>query len=64
MYKVPIIWQADSKLNGSNISKITYLDEMKNRVIIQFLNTKINQYISDNRFRYKIPKDYDILRER
>ncbi len=49
---------------GKEPSKITYTDELHNRVQILFSHQKINTKIPQNRFRYTIPEDYDILQQR
>ncbi len=48
-------------LYHNKISQIDYIDEMQNRVSIKLSAVKINKPISDRRFIYHIPKDYDIL---
>ncbi len=50
-------------LNGDKISSISYTDEMKNRVTIEFLNERVNTNINKNIFAYIIPKGYDILEQ-
>ncbi len=51
-------------LKNKLIEKITYKDELQNRVTILFLNQKINKPISKERFVYKIPQEYDILNQK
>jgi len=51
-------------IDKNKIREISYVDEMKNKVSIRFIDTKINENISNSRFEYHIPKDYDILRTR
>jgi outer membrane lipoprotein carrier protein len=48
---------------GNKIQKISYTDEMHNRVVIEFSNEKVNSYIDNSRFVYVIPEDYDILEQ-
>ena len=48
---------------GNKIEKISYTDEMQNRVVISFTNEKVNNHISDSKFIYSIPEDYDILEQ-
>ncbi len=50
--------------DGEKLSKITYTDELRNRVQILFSNQKTDIKIPQNTFRYTIPEDYDILRQR
>ncbi len=50
-------------LKNGIISKITYKDKMQNEVTIIFSNQKVNRKIPNKIFTYKIPKDYDILKE-
>ncbi len=49
--------------NG-NLSEIQYRDELHNRIRILFSNQQINRQISDSRFAYRIPSDYDILQQK
>jgi outer membrane lipoprotein carrier protein len=49
--------------NQNKIDKITYTDEMQNRVIIQFSDEKVNTYINESRFAYSVPAGYDILEQ-
>ncbi len=48
---------------GNQIEKISYTDEMQNKVVISFTNEIVNQGIDSSRFSYKIPADYDILEQ-
>ncbi len=50
-------------VDGDKIKKITYKDEIQNSVTIEFNSQKSNQKISQNKFAYKIPLDYDILEQ-
>jgi outer membrane lipoprotein carrier protein len=50
-------------INGNKIEKISYIDEMQNKVVILFANEKVNGIISSSRFAYTIPADYDILEQ-
>jgi len=50
-------------LKNNTLYKISYIDEMKNKVNVTLINPKINIDISDQRFQYHIPKGYDILKE-
>jgi outer membrane lipoprotein carrier protein len=45
------------------VKYIEYKDEMQNYVRIDFINPKINQKIGKNRFVYKIPSGYDVLKQ-
>ncbi len=49
--------------NENSIEKISYLDQLHNRVTINFYNQKVNQKIDKKRFIFKIPKNYDILKQ-
>jgi len=51
-------------VNKNQITKISYTDELHNRVNIEFKNQKSNQNISDSKFAYHIPSDYDILEQK
>lgn len=46
---------------GNQIISVSYKDKIGNKVKINFLNEETNLIIDDEIFRYKIPKDYDIL---
>ncbi len=46
--------------NGK-IQNIKYTDKTGNKVVINFFNQDINLILNNSIFRYKIPKDYDIL---
>ena len=48
---------------GNSIDKISYTDEMENKVVISFTNKVVNQVIDSSRFAYTIPADYDILEQ-
>jgi len=50
-------------LKNGVISKITYKDKMQNSVTIIFSNQKVNKTIPKSIFTYKIPNNYDILKE-
>ncbi len=45
------------------IKTISYIDEIQNRVIIEFSSQKTNKRIDSNKFVYSIPDDYDILQQ-
>ena len=49
--------------NANKIAKITYTDEMQNRVVIEFSNEKVNSFIDKSRFAYSVPAGYDILEQ-
>ncbi len=49
--------------NGDKIEKITYLDQLQNKVLIKFYNQKVNQKINKQKFIFKIPENYDILKQ-
>jgi len=51
-------------LNGDKIEKITYKDELQNKVTILFSHQKSNEPIKNDKFVYKIPGDYDILNQK
>jgi outer membrane lipoprotein carrier protein len=43
--------------------KISYLDELENRIDIMFFDTKKNIFIKDSVFLFNIPKNYDTIME-
>ncbi len=43
--------------------KVSYKDKLDNKVEIFFENTKLNTRLKNNIFDYKIPLDYDVLRQ-
>ncbi len=43
--------------------QITYEDKLDNQTSINFFNTHINIPLNDKIFNFKIPKEYDILRQ-
>ena len=47
---------------GNQIISVSYKDKVGNNVKINFFNEETNLIIDDEIFRYKIPKDYDILK--
>ena len=49
---------------GKKPSKITYTDELHNRVQILFSHQKTDIKIPQSTFRYTRPEDYDILQQR
>jgi len=51
------------KANNNKIEKVSYTDEMQNRVNIIFSNEEINKNINSSIFKYKIPSNYDILEQ-
>jgi len=51
------------KTNGDKIESISYIDEIHNKVIIEFNNQTVNREIDKKRFVYSIPNDYDILKQ-
>ncbi len=51
------------KVSGNKIEKISYVDEMQNKVVIVFSNERVNHHIDNSRFAYVIPEDYDILEQ-
>ena len=48
-------------VKGTKIISITYLDELENKVTIQFTNQVENQTIDDKVFKAKIPADFDVV---
>jgi outer membrane lipoprotein carrier protein len=53
----------DIHVKANKIDSITYLDELENRVSIQFTNQTENKSIEDKAFKARIPADYDIVRQ-
>ncbi len=51
-------------MKNGTLHKITYTDELQNRITILFEKQKNNISIPDTRFAYRIPADYDILEQR
>jgi outer membrane lipoprotein carrier protein len=51
------------RLDGQNIKDISYIDEMQNKVIIEFNSQSINSEIADSKFSYIIPEGFDILEQ-
>jgi len=49
--------------DGDKIKRIDYVDEIQNRVTIEFSNQKTNGKINSAVFSYTIPADYDILEQ-
>lgn len=49
-------------LENSNISSISYRNELDNKITIKFSNQKKNATIDMSVFNAKIPSDYDIIR--
>jgi len=45
------------------VKSIQYKDEMQNSVEIDFIKPEVNKPIDDQRFIYKIPAGYDILKQ-
>lgn len=52
------------KVNHNKIDSISYTDDLQNKVVISFIDEKVNNYISNDRFTYVIPKDFDILEQK
>ncbi len=50
-------------VKANSIDSITYLDELENKVSIQFSNQVENKKIEDRVFKAKIPADFDIVRQ-
>ncbi len=50
-------------MNGGKIDKISYTDEIQNKVVIQFSDEKVNHLIENSKFSVTIPPDYDILKQ-
>jgi len=48
-------------VKANKIDSITYLDELENKVSIQFSNQTENANIDDKLFKAKIPVDYDVI---
>ncbi len=46
------------------LSEIRYKDELHNRVVIRFEHQQTDVPLSDEKFRYNIPADYDILEQK
>ncbi|MDD2357011.1 MAG: LolA-like outer membrane lipoprotein chaperone [Thiovulaceae bacterium] len=53
----------DIHVKANKIDSITYLDELENRVTIQFTNQVENQKMDDKVFSAKIPADFDIVHQ-
>ena len=51
------------KTDKNTIEKISYTDEMENKVVISFTNEIVNHPIANSRFSYTIPDGYDILEQ-
>jgi outer membrane lipoprotein carrier protein len=49
--------------DGNTIKSINYVDEIQNRVTIEFSDQKTNSKINSAVFTYTIPTDYDILEQ-
>lgn len=49
--------------DGNKIKSIDYIDEIQNRVTIEFSEQKTNSPINPTIFTYSIPADYDILEQ-
>lgn len=45
------------------LNTISYTDELENKVIIAFSNTKQNKSLSDETFKFQIPQEFDIIRK-
>lgn len=50
------------KTNDYFLDTIEYKDELDNKVKIVFSNSKVNNKINNNLFKYDIPKNYDIIK--
>jgi len=50
-------------IKNNQLKQITYKDEIDNNVNINFSNIKQNINIDNNKFKYEIPYDYDIIRK-
>jgi outer membrane lipoprotein carrier protein len=50
-------------LEGNRVKRISYKDNMDNRVTIDFINQKLNKNIALSRFNAVIPQGYDILEQ-
>ena len=50
-------------VKANKIDSITYLDELENKVSIQFTNQVENKNIEDKVFKARIPADFDIVRQ-
>ena len=46
------------------IERIEYQDTFENKVVMQFSDQRQNKLIDDEKFTAKVPKEYDIIKER
>ncbi len=50
-------------IQNNNLYEISYLDELENRVVINFDNILLNQEIKSSIFEFFPPANYDIIRK-
>jgi outer membrane lipoprotein carrier protein len=50
-------------LNNNQIQRIVYLDELENKVTIDFMKVKQNKSISDTLFQFTPPSFYDVIKK-
>lgn len=50
-------------VKNDKISKISYIDELENQVLITFSNIEQNIQLKDSLFKFTAPKYYDIIRK-
>ena len=48
---------------NDQLTQINYSDEIENKVTIYFKDIKQNHEISNNIFKFKIPREYDVIRK-
>jgi outer membrane lipoprotein carrier protein len=51
------------QIKNNELEKISYKDELDNKVTISFTDIRSNHQISNKTFKYTIPSDFDILRK-
>ncbi len=42
---------------------IKYIDKLENKITINFLHVRTNIYLGNKLFEYKIPKDFDVIKQ-
>ena len=50
-------------LRNDKLSRITYVDEIDNKVIIYFENSLQNKVLNKDIFKYTIPEEFDIIQK-
>lgn len=59
LYKVKYI----ISLENDKIKSLSYVDQLENKILITFLNSKQNSDISDDIFKFIPPEHYDIIKQ-